>query len=97
MLGCIVTVWRGNVGLLSQATFEPDPDFADLEPDEDSDLPELPEDPLDDDEELSEPDFAPDSALDPDSEDFDSDFSEPSDLPLPFDEPLAALALLSVR
>ena len=82
---------------------EPVPDFEELEPDDDSDLPpelpelpELPEEPLD--EELSEPDFDPDSALAPDS-DFEPELSELSpDLPLPLAEPpLTAPARLSVR
>ena len=80
------------------------PDFFEPEPelDEDSfllpELPELseepeePEEPFDD--ELSDPDFAPDSALAPDSA---FELSEPSP-DLPFAEPpLTAPARLSVR
>jgi len=73
---------------------EPEPD-EDEEEDEDDDsdlLPELPDEPFDDD--LSEPDFEPASALAPDS-DFELSELSPD---LSFDEPpFTAPARLSVR
>jgi len=87
MLGCVVTAVT-----VDQATLESAPDFFDPELDLDSDLPELSDEPLDDD--LSDPDFESDSALAPDS---DFELSEVSP-DLPFEEPpLTAPARLSVR
>jgi hypothetical protein len=89
MLGPVVTGSVVTAG--AQATFESFLGFAAPEPDDDSDLLELLDEPFDDD--LSDPDFESDSALVPDS---DLELSEVSP-DLPFEPPLTEPARLSVR